>query len=62
MFTNWKETAPEIESDMAMLLSKKTSNLRELHIQSMKNVSDQVKQSLAMIVIEIIKIAPSELK
>ena len=42
IFTNWKETVPEIESDVLMCLTNKTSDLRELHIQNMTNVSDQV--------------------
>ena len=60
-FTNWTETVPEIESDALMLLAKETRNLSELQIQDMTAVGEEVRRSLAMMVIEIIKFAPSEL-
>ena len=61
IFTNWTETVPEIESDALMLLAKETRNLSELQIQDMTAVGEEVRRSLAMMVIEIIKFAPSEL-
>ena len=61
VFTDWKEAVPEIECDVLMLLAKETWQLGELHVQDMANVRVEVRESLAMMVIEIIKNAPGRL-
>ena len=61
-FNSWRSTVTEIESELLTLFASKCINLETLGVRDMTETGNQVRKSLFMMVLDILKFQPEKLK
>ena len=57
-FQNVTQEVAEIETEILTVLASKAANLKELYIMSMHQATEQVRQAMTVMALDIIQLAP----